>query len=167
MKAKAADPLKNAKIVFLLGGPGSGKGTQADNIVKSFNFKHLSIGDLFREEIKNKTPLGEQVQELVSKGELVPDELVIEVLVRALGKYRSKCYLIDGFPRTVNQALMLEERIGECQLILNFFCSHDILMERLLGRGKTSGRADDNQETILKRIEEFEAKTRPAIDYYR
>jgi adenylate kinase len=159
--------------VIISGAPGSGKGTQSDLIVENFRFKHLSTGDLLRAELAAKTDLGQAADGFISKGELVPDELVINILVKAFdnadGNYNG--LILDGFPRTVGQAEALEEIFEQRGRQIDVFLDVDVeeseLIDRLLKRGETSGRKDDNLETIKERLNVYHQKTEPVSDFYK
>ncbi len=159
------------KNIVIFGAPGSGKGTQGDLLDKKYGFKHISTGDVLREEIKNGTELGSTAKGYIDNGQLIPDSLMIDILA---GVYDSLCpcegVIFDGFPRTVPQAealkKMLAERGTEVSGMLELDVPDDMLMERLINRGKTSGRADDNAETIRKRLDVYNAQTAPLIDWY-
>lgn len=157
---------KNVKLTFINGGPGSGKGTQCDKLVEEFGYIHLSTGDLMREEINKGSPDGERIKKLVAEGQLVPDELTVGLLVKAIIKHNASNYLIDGFPRSLTQALYFERKVTECQVIVNYFATDDTLVKRLTHRGLTSGRSDDNEVTIRKRLNVFHTQTNQVLDYY-
>lgn len=157
--------------IVIFGAPGSGKGTQSDFLVKKYNLVHLSTGDLLRAEIAAKSELGKIAEGLIAKGEFVPDNLIIDLLAGAIDKYPSaNGFIFDGFPRTVIQAgaldKMLSERSMQVNIMLNIAVDNDELVARLLNRGKTSGRSDDNLETIQQRLKTYEEKTMPVIDFY-
>ncbi|CAL1287222.1 unnamed protein product [Larinioides sclopetarius] len=161
------------KIVSLLfsGGPGSGKGTQCERIVQKYGFTHLSTGDLLRDEVNSGSLRGERLTDIMKKGQLVPNEEVLALLKEAMLKNlaNSHGFLIDGYPREVGQAAEFEKQvtqISKCSFLLFFDVSDDVMKERLLNRGKTSGRADDNEETIAKRILTFHNHTQPILDHY-
>ncbi|KAK6754861.1 hypothetical protein RB195_013688 [Necator americanus] len=164
-------PLKNAgvPIFFIVGGPGSGKGTQCEKIVAKYGLSHLSSGDLLRDEVKSGSPRGTQLTKIMEAGELVPLEVVLDLIKEAMLKEvakGSKGFLIDGYPREVKQGEQFENEIQEARSVIFFDVSEDILVERLLHRAKTSGRADDNMETIKKRLHTFTTATAPVVDYY-
>lgn len=158
--------------LILFGPPGSGKGTQAAKLVEKYNLLHISTGDLFRYEIGNKTPLGLEAKSYMDKGELVPDSVTIGMLRNKVEANPDVAgYIFDGFPRTVPQAealdqLMVELKTNISKLLL-LDVDDDEIVTRLLERGKTSGRSDDqNEETIRNRINVFKTNTSPVFDYY-
>ena len=157
-------------VVFVLGGPGSGKGTQCGKLVKNYKFVHLSAGDLLREE-KN-TPgseFGELIDHYIKEGLIVPQEITIKLLKNAIVKEYNKGlrnFLIDGFPRKMDQAISFENSVSEGKLVLYFECPEQIMLERLLNRGKTSGRSDDNLESIKKRFKTFVETSMPVVEYF-
>ena len=153
-------------IVFVLGGPGSGKGTQCDRIVADYGFKHLSAGDLLRDEVASGSETGKMCEQLMTEGKLVPMEVTIALLKTAMIKSGASLFLIDGFPRALDQGHEFESSIKECSLILFFDCPQETMQERLLKRGETSGRSDDNIETIQKRFTTFMESSLPVIEYY-
>ena len=152
------------KNIVIFGAPGSGKGTQSDLLVKKYGFKHISTGDVLRAEIKNGTELGKTAKGYIDNGQLIPDSLMIDILAACEG------VIFDGFPRTIPQAealkKMLADRNTEVAGMLELDVPEDMLMERLINRGKTSGRADDNAETIKKRLDVYNAQTAPLITWY-
>ena len=159
------------KNLVIFGAPGSGKGTQSDLLVAKYGFRHISTGDVLRAEIKQGTKLGRTAQQFIDKGQLIPDELMIEILASV---YDSLCpcegVIFDGFPRTIPQAealkKMLAQRGTEVSAVLQLEVPEEMLTERLLNRGKTSGRADDNAETIRKRLEVYHSQTAPLAAWY-
>ncbi|MCS6819006.1 MAG: adenylate kinase [Chitinophagales bacterium] len=158
--------------IVLFGPPGSGKGTQAQNIINRYDLVHLSTGDMLRAEIAAQTPLGMEAKTLMDKGELVPDSVVIGMIENKLEAYKNaKGFVFDGFPRTVAQASalddLLEKRNAPVNLVLSLIVSEEELTRRILERGKTSGRADDQNEQIVRnRVVEYRKKTEPLADYY-
>ncbi len=157
--------------VVIFGAPGSGKGTQSEKIIKEFGLEHISTGDVLRDEIKNETELGKIAKEYIEKGQLVPDELMVDMLAKTLdSKANSKGVIFDGFPRTIPQAValkkMLNERGTDVTVMLNLHVEEDELIKRLLERGKVSGRSDDNLETIQSRLDVYHKQTAPLADYY-
>jgi adenylate kinase len=168
MTANGVKPAPVAeKIVFVLGGPGSGKGTQCAKLVEDFGFTHLSAGDLLRDEVASASEVGVMCANLMKEGKLVPMEVTIGLLKAAMEKATVKNFLIDGFPRALDQGLAFSEAIQEPDFVLFFDCTLETMTERLLERGKTSGRADDNMDTIRKRFETFTSKSIPVLDYYK
>jgi len=160
--------LYHNNIVFVLGGPGSGKGTQCAKLVDEFKLKHLSTGDLLRAEVDKGTPVGQKAESLMQEGKMVPTSLVIGLLRKAIEEnIDAPGFLIDGYPRTMDQAEEFENTIGPCRLTLFFNCPLKTLEERLLERGKTSGRADDNIDTIKKRFATFQEQSLPVIEYFK
>ena len=157
--------------LILFGPPGSGKGTQSEKLIEKYGLIHLSTGNLLREEIANRTDLGLAAESYMNKGQLVPDEVVLGMIACSLdNNVHANGFLFDGFPRTVAQAegldAMLEERGTNISLVLALEVSSEELVQRLVNRGKTSGRSDDNEEVIRKRINEYENKTAPVADHY-
>merc|ERR1712045_99087 len=155
-------------VVWVLGGPGCGKGTQCDKIVAKYGFTHLSSGDLLRDEVKSGSDRGKQLNAMMEKGDLVPLFVVLDLLSEAmLSKLGgSKGFLIDGYPREVAQGQEFEKEICPCTKILYFGVKDETMTERLLNRGKTSGRVDDNVETIKKRLDTFHKHSKPVIEAY-
>ena len=157
--------------IILCGAPGSGKGTQSDLIVKKYGLQHLSTGDALRAEIKSGSELGKEIGELIAGGNLVPDHKMIHLIARYLDNLPAECkgVIFDGFLRTVAQAEALElllERRNMKAVLLDLFVEEDEVIKRLLNRGKTSGRADDNYETIKKRLQVYQTETKPVCTYY-
>ncbi|KAI6173377.1 Adenylate kinase isoenzyme 1 [Aphelenchoides besseyi] len=165
------EPLRraNVPIFFIVGGPGSGKGTQCAKIVAKYGLTHLSSGDLLREEVKSGSPRGGQLTKIMQAGELVPLEIVLDLVKEAIlkaVKSGSRGFLIDGYPREVKQGDQFEEEIQPCKLVIFFDVSEETLVNRCLQRGMTSGRADDNVETIKKRLQTFNTATQPVVEHY-
>jgi Adenylate kinase and related kinases len=157
--------------IVIFGAPGSGKGTQSELIIKEYGLDHISTGDVLRAEIKGETELGKIAAGYIEKGQLVPDELIIDILAKVLdSKEDSKGVIFDGFPRTIPQAKalkkMLNERNTDVSVMLNLQVDEEELISRLLERGKISGRSDDNLETIKSRLEVYHNQTAPLADYY-
>jgi len=159
--------------LIISGAPGSGKGTQSDLIVANFRLKHLSTGDMLRAEIAAGTPLGKQVEKLVSSGAYVPDQLMIDIISNAISQVDNSYngLILDGFPRTAEQAQALEEifeKMGKkISIFLDIHVEEQELIDRLLKRGQTQGRKDDNLETIRERLKVYNAKTQPITDFYK
>jgi adenylate kinase len=158
--------------IVIFGPPGSGKGTQSNKIIEKYGLAHISTGDILRKEIAEKSELGITAGEIMARGELVPDHLIIDMLSKVLDNLGDVPGVIfDGFPRTKEQAAalktMLNNRGTKVSIMLNLEVDKEELIERLLLRGKTSGRDDDNLETIEKRIVVYCEKTTPVIDFYK
>lgn len=159
--------------LILFGPPGSGKGTQSEKIVEKFGLIHLSTGNLLRQEIADKTPLGMEAKNFMDKGQLVPNEVVIGMIDSSLEKHQdAKGFLFDGFPRTVAQAEALDKLLSLKKTSINKVIALEVLEEelikRLVKRGETSGRSDDtNEEVIRKRFAVYKDETEPVADYYQ
>ncbi|XP_035577025.1 adenylate kinase isoenzyme 1 isoform X4 [Canis lupus dingo] len=166
--SKAREKLKKTKIIFVVGGPGSGKGTQCEKIVQKYGYTHLSTGDLLRAEVSSGSARGKMLSEIMEKGQLVPLETVLDMLRDAMVAKvdTSKGFLIDGYPREVQQGEEFERRIGQPTLLLYVDAGPETMTQRLLKRGETSGRVDDNEETIKKRLETYYKATEPVIAFY-
>lgn len=160
--------------LILFGPPGSGKGTQSENILKKYQLIHLSTGDILRDQVKRATPLGIKAKELMDQGMLVPDEIVIGMISERVDTGiadKTNGFIFDGFPRTVAQAealdKMLQSKNTTITVLVALKVSDEELTKRILERGKTSGRSDDTDVSIIqKRIEEYKNKTTPIADYY-
>jgi adenylate kinase len=158
--------------LILFGPPGSGKGTQSEKIVERFGLIHLSTGNLLRQEISEKTPLGMEAKNFMDKGQLVPDEVVIGMIDTCLEKHPdAEGFLFDGFPRTIAQAEALDKLLSlkktAISKVLALEVSEDELVRRLLERGKTSGRSDDSDEAVIrKRFAVYKAETEPVAQHY-
>lgn len=178
--------------IILLGAPGAGKGTQASKIKDAYHLPHISTGDIFRENIKNQTPIGVVAKSFIDKGQLVPDEVTCKIVEERIS--REDCangYMLDGFPRTIAQAEALD-KIAKIDLVINMDVDHSLLLDRLCGRrvckncgesyhvsrlgGKTDcercggelyQRKDDNPETVQNRLDVYNAQTTPLIEYYK
>ena len=158
--------------IVIFGAPGSGKGTQSERIVEKYGINHISTGDVLRAEIKNGTELGKTAKGYIDQGQLIPDELMIDILASVFDSFKdSKGVIFDGFPRTIAQAealkKMLEERGQDVSVMVDLDVPEEELMVRLIKRGKDSGRADDNEETIKKRLHVYHSQTAPLIDWYK
>ncbi|GAA6254565.1 adenylate kinase [Bacteroides sp. f07] len=158
--------------IVIFGAPGSGKGTQSERIVEKYGINHISTGDVLRAEIKNGTELGKTAKGYIDQGQLIPDELMIDILASVFDSFKdSKGVIFDGFPRTIAQAealkKMLAERGQDVSVMVDLDVPEDELMVRLIKRGKDSGRADDNEETIKKRLHVYHSQTAPLIDWYK
>ena len=158
--------------LILFGPPGAGKGTQSQNIILKYELAHLSTGDIFRANIKSETQLGVLAKSYIDKGQLVPDDVTIEMLQSEVEKNPgAKGFIFDGFPRTAAQAqaldTLLEARNQKINILVSLEVEEEELKKRLLERGKTSGRADDVDPSVIqKRIEVYKAETTPVKEYY-
>ena len=158
--------------LILFGPPGSGKGTQSENIIAAYGLQHLSTGNLLRTEITNQTTLGLEAKRLMDQGQLVPDQVVIRMVGNFIDAHpEAKGFLFDGFPRTTAQCValdaLLKEKASEINIVLALEVSEEELVKRLLGRGATSGRSDDiNEDIIRARIKEYHDKTTAVATYY-
>ena len=161
------------KNIVIFGAPGSGKGTQSDLLIEHYGLGHISTGDVLRSEIKKGTELGKTAQSYIDKGNLIPDDLMISILANVYDSFGRghKGVIFDGFPRTIPQAealkKMLDERGDKVAAMLELDVPEDELMKRLIKRGKDSGRADDNEETIKKRLVVYHSQTQPLIEWYK
>ena len=160
------------KNIVIFGAPGSGKGTQSELMIKKYGFGHISTGDVLRKEIKNKTQLGNTAQQYIDKGQLIPDELMIDILANVYDSFGKdhKGIIFDGFPRTIPQAealkVMLDKRGHKIAAMIELDVPESELMTRLIKRGQESGRSDDNAETIKKRLDVYHNQTAPLIEWY-
>lgn len=156
-----------ARLIFL-GAPGAGKGTQAQLLAESLHIPHISTGDILRAAIANATPLGEKAQSYMDRGELVPDDLILDLIRDRLAQPDTQSgWILDGFPRNVSQASFLTDLLAElnqtCDYAINLEVPDEILIERLLSRGRN----DDNRETISRRLEVYREQTAPVIGFYQ
>lgn len=162
----------NKMNIVLFGPPGAGKGTQSKFLMDRYGLEHLSTGDLLRAEIQAETPLGLQAQEIMSAGELVPDDVVVGMIRNRIKESPGASgFIFDGFPRTLAQAEALDQMLqklgSSIKVMLSLEVEEEELVKRLLGRGATSGRPDDKSEEVVRhRIGEYQAKTAPLKDYY-
>lgn len=158
--------------IILCGAPGCGKGTQSEFIVNKYGLTHLSTGSLMRAEIASGSELGKLLDSYISEGHLVPDEVTLQLLEQYIDSLPedTKGLIFDGFPRTLNQAVQLErlmkKRGDATAILIDINVPEDEIIRRLIERGKTSGRADDNLETIKERLCVYHEQTRPVDDYY-
>jgi len=168
---------KDVTVLFVLGGPGAGKGTQCANLVRDYNFTHLSAGDLLRaEQTRPGSQFGSLINDYIKEGKIVPMEVTVQLLENAMTEVVSKTqestgkktgkFLIDGFPRKMDQAVKFEETVCPARFVLFFDCPEEEMQKRLLKRGETSGRADDNAESIKKRFRTFVETSMPVVDYF-
>jgi len=161
------------KNIVIFGAPGSGKGTQSDLMIEHYGLGHISTGDVLRNEIKKGTELGKTAQSYIDKGNLIPDELMVSILAKVYDDFGRghKGVIFDGFPRTIPQAealkKMLDERGDKVAAMIELDVPEDELMQRLIKRGQESGRADDNEETIKKRLVVYHSQTQPLIEWYK
>ena len=160
--------------IVLFGPPGSGKGTQAQNLIEKFDLKQISTGDLFRYNMKNETELGKLAKSYIDKGELVPDQVTSDMLAEEVKKPTDAAgFIFDGYPRTANQTETLETIVkdvlnDEIDICLSLIVEDETLVQRLLKRGETSGRTDDsNEEIIRNRIKEYYTKTAEVAELYK
>jgi UMP-CMP kinase len=158
-------------VLFVLGGPGAGKGTQCARLVRDYHFAHLSAGDLLRaEQDRPGSQYGQLIRDCIKNGEIVPMEVTVALLENAMrdtiARTGTKKFLIDGFPRKMDQALKFEEVVCPARLVLFYDCPEAEMERRLLERGKTSGRADDNAESIRKRFRTFVDTSMPVVHHY-
>lgn len=160
------------KNIVIFGAPGSGKGTQSDKIIAEFGVAHISTGDVLRAEIKAGSDLGQTAAKYINDGKLVPDSLIINMLAQTLDNLGKAIpgVIFDGFPRTIAQAealdKMLEERGEKVSTVIGLEVEDAELIQRIIARGKTSGRADDNEETAKKRLDTYYSQTLPLKDFY-
>ncbi|EAZ91363.1 adenylate kinase [Crocosphaera chwakensis] len=160
--------MSTGKGLIFLGPPGSGKGTQAQQLSEALNIPHISTGEMLREAIAKQTPLGQKAQTYVDKGELVPDELLLGLIENRLNQEDAQQgWILDGFPRNVPQAEFLDKLLHKLskfsQQAINLDVPDEVIIDRLLLRG----RKDDNEQTIRRRLEVYREKTQPVLDYYR
>ncbi|XP_037934434.1 adenylate kinase isoenzyme 1-like [Teleopsis dalmanni] len=157
-------------IVWVLGGPGCGKGTQCAKIVEKYGFTHLSSGDLLRDEVASGSAKGKELAEVMKQGLLVSNDDVLDLLEKAIRKNlpNSTGYLIDGYPREKDQGAAFEKKIAPADLIIFFDCADETLVARVMGRAalSTEKRADDNEETIKTRIATFRSNTNQILNQY-
>jgi len=159
--------------LILFGPPGSGKGTQSEKLVEKYHLIHLSTGNLLREEMSNRTPLGLEAKSFMDKGQLVPDEVVVGMIDSCLEHHKDAAgFLFDGFPRTAAQADALDKLLNlkktEISLVLALDVTEEELIKRLLNRGKTSGRSDDTNETVIhQRFAVYKNETAPIAEHYK
>ena len=160
------------KNIVIFGAPGSGKGTQSDKMIEKYGLDHISTGDVLRAEIKKGSELGKTAASYIDKGNLIPDELMVSILASVYDSLDDrKGVIFDGFPRTIPQAealkKMLEERGDRVAAMIELDVPEEELMKRLILRGQQSGRADDNEETIRKRLVVYHSQTQPLIEWYK
>lgn len=158
------------KVLFVLGGPGSGKGTQCEMLVEQFKFEHLSAGDCLRAEVKSGSDLGKEIEGYISKGNMVPGDVTVKLLKKAMeDKGLDKVFIIDGYPRNFSNIEFWEKIMGDTVNVLGVLflrCSPEIMKQRIMKRGETSGRSDDNEEVFDKRIKVYNDETEPVVKHY-
>lgn len=158
--------------IIIFGPPGSGKGTQSQNLVEKYKLDHISTGDIFRREIKNQTKLGLEVKNIIDEGKLVPDELVIKILGKAIEEC-SECngVVFDGFPRTQNQASELDKMLAlkdqSINVVISLEVDDDELIKRLLKRNLESERTDDSEDIVISRLKIYHEQTKPLVEFYK
>lgn len=158
--------------LVIFGPPGSGKGTQSVRIAEKYGWAHISTGEIFRREIRQQSPLGSKVRSIIEKGELVPDELLVDVLRAGIASAGSRPgFLFDGYPRTLRQASDLDHVLqasgSKVNMVLSLDVDEEELVGRLLNRARLEGRADDTEEVIRNRMKVYYAQTQPLVDFYR
>ncbi|XP_061588577.1 UMP-CMP kinase [Cololabis saira] len=172
---KMASPRMKPQVVFVLGGPGAGKGTQCSRIVENYSYTHLSAGDLLREErAREGSEYGQLISDHIKDGKIVPVEITINLLRKAMEETmkqdeKSFCFLIDGFPRNEDNLqgwVRVMDGKADIKFVLFFDCGNEVCIDRCLERGKSSGRTDDNRESLEKRIQTYLQSTRPIIEVY-
>jgi len=162
-------PLKDTTVLFVVGGPGSGKGTQCDKMNAKYGYTHISSGDLLRAEVASGSERGKKLEKVMKRGLLVPNNVVLDMIkekMLAEVKKGSKGFLVDGYPRAVEQGVEFETEIVPCAIVLNMVTSDKTMKDRLLQRGKSSGRSDDNETAVTQRLKVFHETTAPVLDYY-
>ncbi len=159
--------------IVIFGAPGSGKGTQSDKIIEHYKLFHISTGDVLRDNIRRGTELGKTAKGYIDQGQLVPDELIIDILAQVLDENKVNAregVIFDGFPRTIPQAEALEQLLADrgtkIDAVVGLEVPEEELIKRILLRGQMSGRADDNEETARKRLEVYHNQTSPLKAYY-
>ena len=177
MMSEATEATPSGRVIFVLGGPGVGKGTQCTALTKGSNsnsnssnsYVHFSAGDLLRAE-RNRpdSPFASIINHNIRQGTIVPYQITIDLLKAAMKEYEGKCdfFLIDGFPRNVSQGIAFEDQVFPCSALLFFDCPEEILIDRIIFRSRTSGRDDDNSDAIRKRLVTYNQETLPVIDHY-
>tara|TARA_B000000565_G_C23729525_1_gene356684 strand:+ start:365 stop:946 length:582 start_codon:yes stop_codon:yes gene_type:complete len=163
--------MKSLEVLIFLGPPGSGKGTQAEILTDKLNLNHLSVGDLLRENILNNTELGKLASSYVKSGELVPDELIIDLMDSYITNIKNKTdisgIILDGFPRTINQAIALENKIKQLNVSIKAVINLEIPDQKILNRLASRGREDDKPELIKNRLNVYRKQTEPLLEFYK
>lgn len=164
LKGREAPP-----VIFVLGGPGSGKGTQCALLKQKYPVAQLCVGELLRNEAKSDTHIGRSVSDIMQRGEIVPGHVTMSLLRRELSLLSPTCkaVLIDGFPRAMDQAKQFETMVTTCKFVLFFQCDPAVMIARLRKRAVTSGRADDSENVFNRRLNTFHTQTMPVIDHYQ
>ena len=161
------------KNIVIFGAPGSGKGTQSEKIIKKYGLGHISTGDVLRDQIKRGTELGKTAKGYIDNGQLIPDDLMVSILADVYDSFGKdhKGVIFDGFPRTIPQAealkKMLADRGHKVAAMIELQVPEEELKKRLIQRGKDSGRSDDNEETIAKRLKVYHTQTQPLCEWYK
>lgn len=165
----SSEKAQTPPVVFVLGGPGSGKGTQCKLLQEQFNVGELCVGELLRREVRNDTEVGRTVTDIMQRGDIVPGHITMSLLRQELSLFSKSCpaVLIDGFPRAMDQALQFEDVVKVCEFVLFFDCDSDVMVERLRLRAVTSDRADDVEDVFRKRLVTFRDTTMPVVEHYR
>ena len=162
--------MKSLEVLIFLGPPGSGKGTQAEILTGKLNFTHLSIGDLLRENIANNTKLGKLASNYVKSGELVPDELIVNLMDSYITELKNENHvfgiILDGFPRTINQAKALENKTKQLNVNIKAVLNLDITDQEILNRLAGRGREDDEPELVKNRLKVYRNQTEPLLEFY-
>ncbi len=158
--------------IIIFGPPGSGKGTQSSRVAARYHMAHISTGEYFRKEVQKDSKIGEKSKYYIDKGLLVPDEIVLKELYRMVHRFdKTKGFILDGFPRTLYQAKMLDRFLSKKDIPLNMVIYINVkaqeLFQRMMGRGTDSGRSDDKESIILKRMKIYKIQTQPLLDYYK
>ncbi len=158
--------------IALFGPPGAGKGTQSEFLIQRYKLFYISTGDLLRKELREETDLGKQAKSIIASGGLVPDEIIVQIIEKTIaGNRQANGFLFDGFPRTTIQAYILEGlmmKVGATlTCLINLEVPEEVSIKRLLKRGETSGRSDDNETVIRNRLKEYHEKTRPVLDFFK
>lgn len=160
------------KNIIIFGAPGAGKGTQSEKMIEKYGLGHISTGDVLRDQIKKGTELGVTAKKYIDDGKLIPDNLMVDILASVYDSYGKdhNGVIFDGFPRTIKQAealkAMLDKRGHKVAAMIELSVPEEELVKRLVNRGKISGRSDDNEETIQKRLNVYHEQTAPLIDWY-
>lgn len=158
--------MSSKKVIFVLGGPGCGKGTQCIALAKEFNFGYASAGDILRAESKKDTENGRKIKAIIEAGHLVPPELICQTIKSTIENEKPEYFLMDGFPRSIEQDQAFEKIFPPCTAVALLDAPDEVLTERILHRGLTSGRSDDKAECIPERIATYMKQTKPVLDKY-